>query len=970
MVRSIETIVNALKDAKSNGKGGILLTGAGCSVEGGIPDSAGFVKRIEKEFPQIFSKANTRDYHRLAAESAGEDPFKVHGHDPESAALNWAHIALALLMKEKFIDRLLTVNFDALALRACHLLGQYPPVYDCAAGKPSVNGSVPTASLWHLHGQYPGAAKLHSKEGYNALSQSLEPVFKNAGKDLPWIVVGYRGEGDPVFEHLKKIEYFDKGLFWIGHGDAEAPKHVQEGLLNRDKGAVYLNGHDADSFLVALCRELKVFPPEFVVRPYTHLHTQIKSIAPYPVQGPHDRIDLTKTLRSELQFSIARFESKDGAGKKAVNPPEEQRDLFNSILAAQGHLLAQEPDQVLQYRSKYDRTPSAELAVLLYWASIMKGDQLLQESQSVSDNSKAQALLKEAGAVYEGASQIYPDQHKAFYLWGRVLMEQARKETGDKAAKLFAGASEKFQAAVKINPDLYAIHDALGAAFFELGVLTPDKQAETLFEMAVKHYKAALALREDLPETLFGLGKAMVNQAASIKGGQAVQVFAQAMKQFEMALKFKPDHGEAFVCWGHVLMTLAENMDHEDGDAFLAQAQDKFAAAVKIHPDHYQAYASWGKVLWIRGKRSGMEQAEGFFSQAMEKFQAALTHNDRLVEALFVWGEVLFALGTRTRGEKGNRFLHQAVEKYRAALEIDPEHCDALNAWGNALFFLAKNSDDHEVEEICSLAAAKYQEVLTKSPSHSQALTNWGNVFLHLSQVKKAQEQALLNQAAEKYRAALDVDPQNAEALSNWGNVLFRLAQRKDFPDTKKLYRMAEEKYQAALAINPTYMDAFNNLGWILTHKAINGNVDDPEALFNKASENFQQAVEINPDLGSAYINWGNALMEQAKTKKGINVHPFLANAKKKLLRGEELDPGSGSYQLARLMALLANETGCREWLMKSKEQGVLPNSNIWINEPDFDSVRESKWFKKLMLDAMAQKSKTGRPVEELASKA
>ncbi len=970
MVRSIEPIVNALKDAKSQGKGGILLTGAGCSVEGGVPDTAGFVKRVEKEFPQIFSKANTRDYHRLAVECAGEEPFRVHGHGPETTSLNWAHIAAALLLKEQFIGRLLTVNFDSLAQRACHLLGHYPAVYDCVAGKPSVNGTGIPSGLWHLHGQVPGAAKLHSKEGHAALNQSLEAVFKNAGREHPWIVVGYRGENDPVFEQLKKIEQFEKGLFWIGLGDAEAPKHVQEGLLKKNKGAVYLNGQDADSFLVALCRELAVFPPEFVARPYTHLHNQVKSIAPYPVQGSHDTIDLTRTLKDELKISIARFESKDGAGKASQPSTEEQRELFNTILAAQGHLLAEQPDEVLQFRSKFDRMPSAELAVLLYWASVMKGDALLKQERAESKPDKKLLLLKEAGEFYESATQIRSDQHKAFYRWGTVLMQLARAEAGDTAAKLFTDASEKLQAAVKINANLYEIHDALGACYFELGVLTPDKQAETRFEQAVKHYKAALALKEDLPETLFGLGKAMVNLAASMKGGQAVQVFAQAMKQFETALKFKPDHGEAFVCWGHVLMTLAENMDHEDGDAFLAQAQDKFAAAVKIHPDHYQAYSSWGKVLWTRGTRAGMEQAETFFSQAMEKFQSALSHNDQLAEAWFGWGEVLFILGTRARGEKGNRFLNQAVEKYRAALEIEPEHCDALNAWGNSLFFLAKNSDDVDAEEICSLAAAKYQEVLAKSPSHSQALTNWGNVFLHLSQIKKAQEQALLNQAAEKYRAALEMDPQNAEALSNWGNVLFKLAQRKDFPDTKKLYRMAEEKYQAALAINPTYMEAFNNLGWILTHKAINGNVDDPEALFNKASENFQQAVEINPELSSAYINWGNALMEQAKTKKGINVHPFLANAKKKLLRGEELDPGSGSYQLARLMALLANETGCREWLMKSKEQGVLPNSNIWMNEPDFDSVRESKWFKKMMLDAMAQKGKPARPVEEMASNA
>ena len=79
--------------------------------------------------------------------------------------------------------------------------------------------------------------------------------------------------------------------------------------------------------------------------------------------------------------------------------------------------------------------------------------------------------------------------------------------------------------------------------------------------------------------------------------------------------------------------------------------------------------------------------------------------------------------------------------------------------------------------------------------------------------------------------------------------------------------------------------------------------------------------------MSQAYINWGMALMEQAKTKKGIHVHPFLANAKKKLQKGEDLEKGSGSYALARLLALLANESGCKEWLEKSKALGDLAAS-------------------------------------------
>ncbi|MCH8156616.1 MAG: hypothetical protein IID18_02505, partial [Nitrospinae bacterium] len=80
----------------------------------------------------------------------------------------------------------------------------------------------------------------------------------------------------------------------------------------------------------------------------------------------------------------------------------------------------------------------------------------------------------------------------------------------------------------------------------------------------------------------------------------------------------------------------------------------------------------------------------------------------------------------------------------------------------------------------------------------------------------------------------------------------------------------------------------------------------------------------------------------------GINAHPLLANAKKKFLAAEEFMPGSGAYNLARLMALLGNESGCREWLEKCTELDALPSNEILLGEADFTLVQNSKWFRLL----------------------
>jgi tetratricopeptide (TPR) repeat protein len=973
MAGSIENIVQGLKKAKSSGQGCILLTGAGCSVSAGIPDASNWVEKIKDRFPKAFSSAEVKDYHHLVRALTTEERTQIFSEPLENAKINWAHIAIAQLMKANFIERVMTTNFDSLTEKAFALFDQFPAIYDGASGNIQENDLLEKNAIVHLHGQYPGAVDLRTDAGSETLGQSLGSAFRETDfKDYIWIVVGYGGEKDPVFERLKKAGRFEQGLYWIGLEDTPPSHHVEADLLSKNKGAVYVPGYNADSFFTTLTRELEISPPEFVSQPFSHLSRQVKSIASFPVPGQdkNDTLDITQAICSELENSIRQFEGKPNASAAETGAvSKEHRDEIRSILSAQGYLLAGQPDRVLTFRKQYDQHPSPELAKLLYWASVVKGDDLLLEFNSSENEEGASSLLSQAAKKYEIACEIYSDNPRAFFQWGVALMEQAKQTRGQSAEKLFFLAGEKFLKVVQLDPESHDAWHQLGVSSFERGQLSEEKLAETMFGKAREYFQSALSIREDLPESLFGLGNSMERQAGWVKGGSAVQLFAQAMEKFKLGLKFQPDHFEALASWGHILMKMANNMEYEEGDALLAEAQEKFISAIHIKADFYSAHASLGRVYWMRGARWNVDNAESFFSHAIEKFEAALALNSELPEALFGWGSVLYSLGMKNKGEKASRYMEQAVEKYKMVLAIEPKNCAALFSWGNALSVLANNTDPQEAEIIFSQASTKYQEVLTLAPEHSQALTQWGNVFLNLSRIKKGKETMFLDQAAEKFKAALAIDPQNAEALSQWGTILFQMAQRKDFPDTARLLKMAEEKFQASLEIKPAAAETYNSLGWILTQNAIQGEDKGRDALFSRAGENFQSAIELQPELSQAHINWGLALMEQAKTKRGIHVHPFLANAKKKLQQGETLAPGSGSYQLARLLALLANESGCKEWLEKSKTLGALPHQDIWMHEPDFDNVRESKWFKTLILDQMTKVASPQKKEADLASK-
>ena len=132
MFREIEDIVETLKKAKDRNKGCTLLIGAGCSVKAGIPTAAEFVEIIKKKFPRAYERAQNKttpkkpSYPYCMAELALGERRDFIAEYVDRAKVNMAHICIAQLMKNGFVDRVLTTNFDPLVLRACALLGLFP----------------------------------------------------------------------------------------------------------------------------------------------------------------------------------------------------------------------------------------------------------------------------------------------------------------------------------------------------------------------------------------------------------------------------------------------------------------------------------------------------------------------------------------------------------------------------------------------------------------------------------------------------------------------------------------------------------------------------------------------------------------------------------------------------------------------------------------------------------------------------
>ncbi len=664
--RSIGEIRETLQNAKLRNRKCTLLIGAGCSLTAGIPTAGGFVDIIRKERALAYDRAAEKTYAKCMAELLLSERRDLIARYVDKAQINWAHLCIGLLMQAGFVDRVLTTNFDLLVVKACAVLGVFPAIYDFATSQLLKRADIPDQSVFYLHGQRTGFVLMNTDEDMERHSALLGPVFDYAGSGQVWIVVGYSGENDPVFEHLAAVPVFDNGLFWVGYQDREPGPHVRERLLGADRDAFFTKGFDADSFFVSLTRELDLFPPDLVARPFTYLERALTSITPFvdPRQGPGAvGDDVLRTPRSWIQNAIAQFETPAWEIITAGGPlpPQIGQRAVLHAAAARYLILAGRYEQVLSLRPEYDAAPSAEFGDVLSMAYVMRGNVLLDRAKSARRDDAA-PLFTRAREMYEAALTIKPDRQEALHNFANLLLDQAKATSGQAASDLFDAAAKKYTEALAIDPRRQDVLVNFGNLLLERAKRDDDPAtAAEYFQAAEARYKAALAIKPDTPGVLVNWGNLLMDMAKTKNGPESTALLLDAESKFKAAVEIRHDMHDALSQWGNVLLDLAKRESGAKAEEYFTAAEARFEAAVAIKPDMYDAFANWGNLLLDRAKAHAGAEAEDFFAAALGKYQTALAIHPSDPGVIHNLDNLLADWGQASVSDSSRRLQAQAV---------------------------------------------------------------------------------------------------------------------------------------------------------------------------------------------------------------------------------------------------------------------------------------------------------------------
>ncbi|MNF62495.1 NAD-dependent protein deacetylase [compost metagenome] len=304
---NISDLAEFMRKAKESDKPFVFFTGAGCSFTAGIPLAKKLIAEMHQRFKtelKLLVGADREDYGKCMAQIGRDDRRRFLKSYIDEAKINWAHIALACLLREGYIGRVLTFNFDNLLARSCGLLGLYPATYDFTAANLNLYHLIDNPAIVHLHGQSHGFAQLNSDKETAEHAAQLSQFLCATLNESPVLFIGYSGQADAFFPQIKNHFSGQHRLFWVDMQE-QAPTHISDSILKTSLAYYMCCANGADSFLIELAQQLDCFPPMIITDPYAHLLEELDAVTDYPQHHNENIVHSEVQLEDSQSVSIA-----------------------------------------------------------------------------------------------------------------------------------------------------------------------------------------------------------------------------------------------------------------------------------------------------------------------------------------------------------------------------------------------------------------------------------------------------------------------------------------------------------------------------------------------------------------------------------------------------------------------------------------------------------------------------------------
>ena len=479
----------------------------------------------------------------------------------DAAKVNWAHVCIAQLMKQGYVDRILTTNFDPLIIRACALLGLFPAVYDFASSQLFSTPDIPIRPPFP-HGQRSGFVLLNTARGGREPCRAPEAGLRRGGagasldrrrlqrRERPRLRAADRFPALRQQALLGRLPRQRAGgprtrvCWWTTSSRTTSPASTR--LVLRDAAA-------EPRVLSAGLHRPAVHAPEGANR------------------GPQPCINLW-TSKARRTSPIAQLD--DRSSDRAVR----DRSSCRGRAAASDLLAAGKLEELEQVQAETEQiTPEVARARL---GSGLAGQRALEQAGEAPAG--APDPLFESAAGRTSSRRSNPTCTRRSTTGERALgpgkMGPATKPTGSSPSQ-----ARNSKQPSQSSPTSTRRSTTGGSHSPSGGHTKSGTRLHGDNNTAGEKFEAALAIQPDLHQALYNWGNALSGLASTKSGEVAGRLFTLAGEKYEAALRIKPDLYEALINWGQsVLPTWANTESQEDASRLRRLAREKLLAAEEI----------------------------------------------------------------------------------------------------------------------------------------------------------------------------------------------------------------------------------------------------------------------------------------------------------------------------------------------------------------------------------------------------